>query len=206
MTIRIVVAYFGDEQSAASIAAFGTAPGSEVIAVAMDLGDGIPLNELRDGALAAGAMRCHALDVREEFVRDVILPALRARTVGAASVMGMLAASFLTEKLREIAEIEQAAMIAPEHSDIPMGAPVARRTAGEPARLDIRFADGVPVAVNDIPMSLTELMECIGTIAGAPAVDVLRLAYQQLDGSDEGQVLLRIDNGHCTVQSETAVF
>ena len=120
--------------------------------------------------------------------------------------MAELAASFLTGKLREIANIEQAAMIAPEPSDIRMGVPMKRRTAGEPASLHIRFADGVPFAVNDIHMSLIELMECIGTIAGAPAIEVLCLAYQQLDGSDEGQVLLRIENGQCSVAAETAVL
>jgi argininosuccinate synthase len=207
MSNRIVVAYLGDEQSAASIAAFSAARRSEVIAVAMDLGDGIPLNGLRDGALAAGATKCHALDVREEFLREVMLPAVRARTVsGAGPLVAELAALFLTGKLREIANIEQAAMIAPEPSDIPMGVPMKRRTAGEPASLHIRFADGVPFAVNDIHMSLSELMECIGTIAGAPAIEVLCLAYQQLDGSDEGQVLLRIENGQCSVSAVTAVL
>lgn len=207
MSNRIVVAYLGDEQSAASIAAFGAAGRSEVIAVAMDLGDGISLNGLRDGALAAGATKCHALDVREEFLREVILPAVRARTVsGAGPLLAELAAVFLTGKLREIANIEQAAMIAPEPSDIPMGVPMKRRTAGEPASLHIRFADGVPFAVTDIHMSLIELMECIGTIAGDPAIEVLCLAYRQLDGSDEGQVRLQIENGQCSVSAATAVL
>lgn len=205
MTSRIVLAYFGDQQSAASIA--GAADRGDAIAVALDLGDGIPLNELSDGALAAGAPRCHALDVREEFVRDAILPALRADTLtDAAPVVNALAASFVTEKLREMAEFEQATMIEPAGRNYALAPQARRPTAGDAAELDIRFADGVPFAVNEIQMSLIETMDCIHTISGIPAIEVLHLAYQQLDGAGEGQVVLRVQSGRCTVASTAVVF
>ena len=44
----------------------------------MDLGQGTELEDVRDRALAAGAVRAHVLDVREEFARDYVLPALKA--------------------------------------------------------------------------------------------------------------------------------
>ena len=52
--------------------------GAEVIAVTLDLGQGRELNQIRERAMATGAIRCHVLDVREEFARDYILPALQA--------------------------------------------------------------------------------------------------------------------------------
>jgi argininosuccinate synthase len=204
MTNRFVLAYFGDRQSAASIAAL--ADQGEVVAVALDLGDGIPLNELRDGALVAGAGRCHALDVREEFLRDAILPTLRAHTVAEAGMaVSARAATFVTAKLQAIADIEEAVLIAPERRVFPMPASSRRATAGVPAYLDLRFAQGVPVAVNEIPMTLTELTECINTIAGVPASELLHLAYRQLDGAADGQVVLRVEDGQCAVAS-TAVM
>ena len=48
--------------------------GAEVIAVTVDLGQGSELEAVRDRALAAGAVRAHVLDVREEFARDYVLP------------------------------------------------------------------------------------------------------------------------------------
>ena len=44
----------------------------------LDLGQGRELEAVRDRALAAGAVRAHVLDVREEFARDFVLPALKA--------------------------------------------------------------------------------------------------------------------------------
>ncbi len=46
--------------------------------VTLDLGQGGELTDVRERALAAGAVRAHVIDAREEFVRDFILPALQA--------------------------------------------------------------------------------------------------------------------------------
>ena len=42
---------------------------------------GRELEDVRDRALATGAVRAHVLDVREEFARDYILPALKADAI-----------------------------------------------------------------------------------------------------------------------------
>jgi argininosuccinate synthase len=204
MSNRVVVAYFGDEESATSIE---TLRHSDVIAVALDLGEGIPLGELRDGALAAGATRCHAFDVREQFIHDALLPAVRTRTVAEiVPAMSARAATLVKARLREVADIEEAMLIEPARTVFALPSNVRRDSDGGPAHLDLRFADGMPFAVNEIPMNLLELTECINTIAGVPASELLHLAYQELDGSGEGQVVLRIENGSCTVASTAVVL
>jgi argininosuccinate synthase len=48
------------------------------------------------------------------------------------------------------------------------------RPAVDPIHLDIRFDDGVPVSINGVEMTLTELLESIETITGEPALGVLQ--------------------------------
>jgi hypothetical protein len=52
----------------------------------------------------------------------------------------------------------------------------------EPARLEIAFEGGVPVAVNGVPMTLTELIESVATIADAPPAAIFQAAHQALGG------------------------
>ena len=52
-------------------------------------------------------------------------------------------------------------------------AATARRAAVEPLHLEITFHEGLPVSVNGVEMTLTELMESIETITGEPALRVL---------------------------------
>jgi argininosuccinate synthase len=64
---KVVMACFGDQESRAAIGQW--ARHADVIAVAFDFGGAVTLNDMRDLAIMAGAARCHALDVREEFAR-----------------------------------------------------------------------------------------------------------------------------------------
>ncbi len=45
----------------------GARPGTTVVAVAIDVGQAVPLEELREIALAAGALRCHAFERRDRL-------------------------------------------------------------------------------------------------------------------------------------------
>ena len=78
MPSRIVVAYSGTLNSSIAVAWLKERHGGEVIAVTLDVGQGRELSQIRERAMAAGANRCHVLDVREEFVRDFVLPTLQA--------------------------------------------------------------------------------------------------------------------------------
>jgi argininosuccinate synthase len=111
---RIVLAYSGGLDTSVAIPWLKDKYAAEVIAVALDLGQGAELNQVRERAIAAGAARCHVLDVREEFARDYILPALQADALyeeryPLATALGR---PLIAKKLIEIARMENAAAIA----------------------------------------------------------------------------------------------
>lgn len=206
MTARFVIACFADRESDAALAALAAARGGEIIAVALDLGGGVPLAAQRDVALAAGALRCHAFDVREAFWLEVLLPALAAGGADWRAQARARATAFVRDPLDEVAAIEQAVVIEPAMVDVTVArthranSPVEGR-----ARLDIRFAGGVPISVNEVPMTVTEVVDCLETIAQAPAADVLQLAYQALDGASDGDVALHAERGQVDIIPVMAV-
>jgi len=111
---RIVLAYSGGLDTSVAIPWLKEKHGAEVIAVTLDLGQGGELNQIRERAIAAGASRCHVLDVREEFARDYILPALQADALyeeryPLATALGR---PLIAKKLVEIAQMENASAIA----------------------------------------------------------------------------------------------
>ena len=170
---KVVVGCFGDADSLEIVRQLASS--AEVVAVAFDLGGAVPLRDLSEAARAAGASRCHALDVREEFARESLLPALRSGTIqDPQRAFATLAPPYVTRKLQELAAIEQAVCLPPDVIELPLRALV--KAAVAPIHLDIRFVDGVPVSINGVDMTLTELMESIETITGEPALDVLQRA------------------------------
>ena len=78
---RIVLGYSGGFDSSVAIPWLREQLGAEVIAVTLDIGQGRELVDVRERALALGAVRAHVIDAREEFVRDYILRALQAGAV-----------------------------------------------------------------------------------------------------------------------------
>ncbi|HEX6574570.1 MAG TPA: argininosuccinate synthase [Gemmatimonadaceae bacterium] len=56
-------------------------PGSRVICVAADIGQGDELEGVRAKALASGADECYIEDLRQEFIEDFIWPTLRAGAI-----------------------------------------------------------------------------------------------------------------------------
>jgi argininosuccinate synthase len=112
---RIVLAYSGGLNASVAVRwlASSVVGPVEVVTVSLDLGQG-ELEEIRDRALAIGAARAHVLDVRDEFARDYALRALKAdvRADDRLSTVLALAAPLIARKLVEIAEIEQADIVA----------------------------------------------------------------------------------------------
>jgi argininosuccinate synthase len=80
----------------------------------MDLGQGKELDDVRERALAIGAVRAHVLDLRGEFARDFILPALQAGAIyeGRYPLATALGRPLIAKHLVEIARIEGASAIA----------------------------------------------------------------------------------------------
>lgn len=229
MNEAIVLAYSGGPAASAAMASLVAQRGAAVVAMTLDLGQSRDVEELRDRALAEGAVRAHVLDVREEFAREFVLPALQAGALGAGRdpLAAALAGPMIAKKLVEVAGIEQAATVAHGAAGAgaariahgvaalnprirvaapPAGPPptachtssnlwgrsatggalddpwapvpeevfTATKAAGDapgtPAYVEISFEVGVPIAINGIAMSLTELVESLSIIAGQHGV------------------------------------
>ena len=227
MTDRLVFAYSGASEAWAAIAQAASVHAADIVTLTLDLGQGAGLEDIRDRALAAGAVRAHVLDAREEFARDYVLPALQTNALQDDPMGLALAAQLVSRKLEEIAAIEKGTPVTDSvvvHDTLlgrrgaaytltkaPSGAPKT------PAHVEIAFERGVPVAVNGVPMALTELIESLSIIAGhhgvgriaingtcaeAPAAVVLVAAYTALastrrSAAPTGAVRMRLlEGGH----------
>jgi argininosuccinate synthase len=111
---RIILAYSGGLDTSVAIPWLKEKHGAEIIAVTLDLGQGRELNQIRARAMATGAIRCHVLDVREEFARGYILPALQADALYEERypLATALSRPLIAKKLVEIAHMENATAIA----------------------------------------------------------------------------------------------
>jgi argininosuccinate synthase len=111
---RIVLAYSGGLDTSVAIPWLAEKYRAEVVAVTMDLGQGKELDDVRERALAIGAVRAHVVDLREEFARDFILPALQAGAIyeGRYPLATALGRPLISKHLVEIARIEGAGAIA----------------------------------------------------------------------------------------------
>lgn len=185
MINRVVLAFQGGAAAGAELSRLA-ALGREVVTLTLDLGEGPALEAIRDRALAAGAARAHVLDVRDEFAREYLLPALRAGVLAAdgASPRPALHRALLARKLAEIAALEAAA-VAPAPADpAPADPPRRPGTSETVAHVEIAFAGGVPDALNGVTMPLTELFGSLATIAAehgiASADAVLQPAHGEL--------------------------
>ncbi|MGB9372898.1 MAG: argininosuccinate synthase [Jiangellales bacterium] len=82
MTDRVVLAYSGGLDTSVGIGWIAEATGAEVIAVAVDVGQGgEDLETIRERALACGAVEAEVADARDEFADDYLRPALKANAL-----------------------------------------------------------------------------------------------------------------------------
>ena len=111
---RIVLAYSGGLDTSVAVRWLADKYDAEIVAVTMDLGQGKELDDVRERALAVGAVRAHVVDVREEFAREYVLPALQAGAVyeGKYPLATALGRPLIAKKLVEVAELENASIIA----------------------------------------------------------------------------------------------
>jgi argininosuccinate synthase len=146
--MRILLAYSGDLVTTAAIHWLRRHHQAEVITATIDLGQGRALEAVRDRALAAGAVRAHVIDARDQFARDVVLPSLKADALDDdQTVMAVpLSRPLIARKLVEIAGIERAAAIA--HG--------ANARNGAPASLQVLLHSLTP-AIRIVDVSASQL-------------------------------------------------
>jgi argininosuccinate synthase len=82
MTQRVVLAYSGGLDTSVAIGWIAEQTGAEVIALAVDVGQGgEDLEAIRQRALACGAAAAEVADVRAEYAADFCMPALKANAL-----------------------------------------------------------------------------------------------------------------------------
>ena len=82
MTERIVLAYSGGLDTSVAIGWIGEATGAEVIAVAVDVGQGgESLETIRQRALGCGAVEAYVADACDEFANEYCMPTLKANAL-----------------------------------------------------------------------------------------------------------------------------
>ncbi|OKI66852.1 argininosuccinate synthase [Micromonospora sp. CB01531] len=82
MSERVVLAYSGGLDTSVAIPYLAEQTGAEVIAVAVDVGQGgEDMNVIRQRALDCGAAESEVVDARDEFAAEYCLPAIRANAL-----------------------------------------------------------------------------------------------------------------------------
>ena len=82
MTERVVLAYSGGLDTSVAIGWITERTGAEVIALAVDVGQGgEDLETIRQRAMACGAAEAEVVDARAEFAADYCVPALKANAL-----------------------------------------------------------------------------------------------------------------------------
>ena len=111
---RIVLAYSGGLDTSVAVKCLADKYEAEIVTVTIDLGQGKELDDVRERALAVGAVRAHVVDAREEFASHYVLPALQAGAIYESRypLATALGRPLIAKKLVEVAEMEDAGMIA----------------------------------------------------------------------------------------------
>ncbi|MEV5777473.1 argininosuccinate synthase [Streptomyces antimycoticus] len=82
MTERVVLAYSGGLDTSVAIGWIAEETGAEVVAVAVDVGQGgEDLDVIRKRALACGAVEAEVADAKDEFAEEYCLPAIKANAL-----------------------------------------------------------------------------------------------------------------------------
>ena len=115
MTEKVVLAYSGGLDTSVAIGWIAEQTGAEVIALAVDVGQGgEDLETIRTRALACGAAAAEVVDVREEFAADYCMPALlaNARYMERYPLVSALSRPLIVRHLARVALETGAGMVA----------------------------------------------------------------------------------------------
>ena len=111
---KVVLAYSGGLDTSVIIPWLKENFDYDVIAVAVDVGQGEELDPLKEKAIKTGASKIYIEDVKKEFVEDFIFPTLKAGAIyeGKYLLGTSMARPVIAKRLVEVAEAEGAEAIA----------------------------------------------------------------------------------------------
>ena len=111
---RIVLAHSGGLDTSIAIPWLVERHGAEVVTLTLDLGQDGELTEIREAALAAGAVRAHVIDASAELVDRYAMPAMQAGALldGCDPLAAALGRAIVAARLVDVARMERASAIA----------------------------------------------------------------------------------------------
>ncbi len=111
---RVVLAYSGGLDTSVAIPWLAEHYGAQIIALTVDLGGARSVEDVRQKALKSGAVKAVTVDVKEEFVREFVFPALQTGALyeGAYPLATALSRPLIVKHLVEVARQEKATAIA----------------------------------------------------------------------------------------------
>jgi len=111
---NVVLAYSGGLDTSTAIKWIEEKYGLGVIAVTIDVGQGEDLEAIREKALKIGAKKVFVFDKKEEFVRDYVLPALKANALyeGVYPLISSLSRPLIAKTIVDVAKKEGAVAVA----------------------------------------------------------------------------------------------
>lgn len=111
---RVVLAYSGGLDTSVAVKWISEVHDLEVIALAVDVGQGEDFDAIRSRALAAGAVEAEVIDAKEEFANEFIVPALFANALyeNKYPLVSALSRPVITKHLVEAARRHGAATVA----------------------------------------------------------------------------------------------
>ena len=115
MAERVVLAYSGGLDTSVAIGWIGEETGAEVVAVAVDVGQGgEDLEEIRKRALACGAVEAVVADAKDEYAEQYCLPALQANALymDRYPLVSALSRPLIVKHLAEAAKYHGATIVA----------------------------------------------------------------------------------------------
>lgn len=115
MADRVVLAYSGGLDTSVAISWIGKETGAEVVAVAIDLGQGgEDMEVVRQRALDCGAVEAIVVDARDEFADEYCLPTVQANALymGRYPLVSAISRPLIVKHLVEAAEYHNASTVA----------------------------------------------------------------------------------------------
>lgn len=111
---KIVLAYSGGLDTSVSIKWLQEKYGYDVIALAIDVGEGKDLDFIKEKALKVGAIKAITIDAKDLLANEYILPSLKANALyeGKYPLSSALSRPLISKLLVEVAETEDAVAVA----------------------------------------------------------------------------------------------
>ncbi|MGD9678677.1 MAG: argininosuccinate synthase [Vulcanibacillus sp.] len=199
---KIVLAYSGGLDTSVAIKWLQESYNYDVIAVAIDVGEGKDLDFVKNKAIQVGAIESHVIDAKDMFAEEYILPALMANAMyeGKYPVVSALSRPLIAKLLVDIANKEGAIAIAHGCTgkgndqvrfdvsiaalapDIKIIAPVREWGMSRDEEIEYAEKNGIPIPVQkDKPYSIDQNMwgrACEAGVLEDPWVEPPEEAYE----------------------------